>query len=82
VADANGVLLEPAPKRLFARVLDLTSGNKSSMLQDIEAGRKTEIRQLNGSISRLGSQSGVSTPFNDLLAGLVLSLEGSKATRE
>jgi 2-dehydropantoate 2-reductase len=82
VAYANGVLLEPAPKRLFARVLDLTSRNKSSMLQDIEAGRKTEIRQLNGSISRLGNLSGVSTPFNDLLAGLVLSLERSKATRE
>jgi 2-dehydropantoate 2-reductase len=77
VAYSNGILLKPSPKRLLARVLDLTSKNKSSMLQDIEARRKTEIRELNGSISRLGSLAGLSTPFNDLLVGLVLSLERS-----
>jgi 2-dehydropantoate 2-reductase len=78
VAHANGIVLKPSPKRLLARVLDSASKNKSSMLQDIEARRKTEIRQLNGSISRLGRLSGVSTPFNDLLAELVLSLERSQ----
>jgi 2-dehydropantoate 2-reductase len=78
VAHANGIVLKPSPKRLLARVLDSASKNKSSMLQDIEARRKTEIRQLNGSISRLGHLSGVSTPFNDLLAELVLSLERSQ----
>jgi 2-dehydropantoate 2-reductase len=77
-ARANGIHLEPPPKALLGRVLALTAGNKSSMLQDIEAGRKTEIRQLNGSISRLGRLVGVSTPFNDLLAKLVLSLERSQ----
>ena len=79
VAYANGVVLEPAPKQLFERVLAMTSRNKSSMLQDIEAGRKTEISQLNGSITRLGSLVGVSTPFNYLLTKLVLSLEGSQS---
>jgi 2-dehydropantoate 2-reductase len=79
VAHANGILLKPSPKQLLARVLDLTSKNKSSMLQDIEASRKTEIRELNGAISRLGNLAGVSTPLNDLLAGLVLSLESSQA---
>ncbi len=48
------------------------------MLQDIESGRKTEIRQLNGSITRLGVLVGVSTPFNYLLTMLVLSLERSE----
>src|SRR5207244_13124573 len=75
----NGVVHEPAPKRLFKNVLAITSRNKSSMLQDIEAGRKTEISQLNGSITRLGSLVGVSTPFNYLLTKLVLSLEGSQS---
>jgi 2-dehydropantoate 2-reductase len=78
VAEAKGILLEPSPKRLLARTLGLTPRNKSSMLQDIEAGRKTEIRQLNGSISRLGRLIGLSTPFNDLLTTLVLSLERSQ----
>ena len=78
VAQANGILLKPSPKSLLAKTLALTPGNKSSMLQDIEAGRKTEIRQLNGSISGLGNLVGVSTPFNDLLTNLVLALERSR----
>jgi len=78
VARASGILLKPSPKSLLAKVLAQTPRNKSSMLQDIEAGRKTEIRQLNGSISRLGSLMGVSTPFNDLLTKLVLALERSQ----
>ena len=75
VAQAKGIVLKPSPKRLLARTLELTSKNKSSMLQDIEAGRKTEIRQLNGSIARLGNRVGVSTPLNDLLTSLVIFLE-------
>ncbi len=75
VAHANGIPLIPNPKSLLAKTLALTRRNKSSMLQDIEARRKTEIRQLNGSISRLGSLAGVRTPFNDLLTKLVLALE-------
>jgi 2-dehydropantoate 2-reductase len=78
VALANGVLLEPSTKRLLARILSSTARNKSSMLQDLEAGRRTEIRQLNGSISKLGRSVGVSTPFNELLTRLVLFLEGPK----
>jgi len=78
VAQANGILLKPSPKSLLAKTLALTLRNKSSMLQDIEAGRKTEIRQLNGSISKLGNLVGVSTPFNDLLTNLVLALERSR----
>lgn len=78
VAQADGILLKPSPKSLLAKVLALTPRNKSSMLQDIEAGRKTEIRQLSGSISRQGSRVGVSTPFNDLLTKLALALERSQ----
>jgi len=78
VARASGILLKPPPKSLLAKVLAQTPRNKSSMLQDIEARRKTEIRQLNGSISRLGSLVGVSTPFNDILTKLVLAMERSQ----
>jgi 2-dehydropantoate 2-reductase len=75
LARANGILLKPTPKRLLARVLGLTSNNKSSMLQDLEAGRRTEIGQLNGYISRLGNRVGIGTPLNDLLTKMVLFLE-------
>ena len=80
VARAYGILLSPSPKRLFATILALTSRNKSSMLQDIEAGRRTEIRQLNGSILRLATQVGLSAPFNELLTKLVLFLERSQGS--
>lgn len=76
VAQANGIRLNPSPKSLLAKVLALTPRNKSSMLQDIESGRKTEIMQLNGSISRQGGFVGMSTPFNNLLTNLVRGLEG------
>jgi 2-dehydropantoate 2-reductase len=75
VARANGILLKPSPIRLLVRVLALTSMNKSSMLQDIEAGRRTEIKQLNGYLSHVGRRVKVSTPFNELLTNLLLFLE-------
>ena len=75
VARAHEILLKPSPKSLLATTLALTSRNKSSMFQDIQAGRKTEIMQLNGSISSQGRLVGVRTPFNDLLTNLVLALE-------
>ena len=75
VAEAKGILLKPSPEFLLEKTLALTSRNKSSMLRDIESGRKTEIRQLNGSISSQGRLVGVRTPFNDLLTNLVVALE-------
>jgi 2-dehydropantoate 2-reductase len=78
VARANGILLQPSPKLLLAKVLKSTRGNKSSMLQDILAGRRTEIGQLNGSISHLGRLVGVNTPLNDALTKLVHFLERSQ----
>lgn len=54
------------------RVARLTAPNKSSMLQDVLNGAKTtEIRFINGYISRLGRTYGIPTPVNDLLVKLV-----------
>lgn len=78
VAHAIGIVLRPSPRLLLAKVSTSTRGNKSSMLQDLEAGRKTEIGQVNGSISHLGKQVGVNTPLNHMLENLVFSLERSR----
>jgi 2-dehydropantoate 2-reductase len=40
--------------------------NKTSMLQDIENGRTTEIEMLAGAICRIGSELGIPTPVNEL----------------
>jgi 2-dehydropantoate 2-reductase len=44
---------------------------KSSMLQDLERGRKTEIDAINGSIVREGKRLGVPTPVNEVMMMLV-----------
>lgn len=53
----------------------LTGAAFPSMVADIRAGRPTEIRELNGIISELGRQHGISTPLNDTVVTLVLALE-------
>ena len=52
------------------------AGNhKPSMLQDIEAGRRTEIDYINGKIIEYGQQSGIPTPYNTMIRGLVKAFE-------
>jgi 2-dehydropantoate 2-reductase len=53
-----------------------TAGNhRPSMLQDIDAGRRTEIDYINGKIVEYGLQAGVATPYNSMVRGLVKALE-------
>ena len=61
-----------------AFVLKALSGvkdNKISMLQDIEAKRRTEIDTLNGAIVREGKKYGVATPYNETITYIIKSLE-------
>jgi 2-dehydropantoate 2-reductase len=52
------------------------AGNhKPSMLQDIEAGRRTEVDFINGKIIEYGYQAGMATPYNTMIRGLVKALE-------
>jgi 2-dehydropantoate 2-reductase len=53
------------------RVMEMTRPNVSSMLQDIRAGRRTEIESINGAIAHLGKELGVATPVNNWLTALV-----------
>ena len=81
VAQAAGFTLpEPLEDRL-RRVCTATAANRSSMLQDILAGRPTEIEALNGQVAARGAALSVPTPTNDLLTKLVRSLEQSVPRR-
>ncbi len=55
--------------------------HKPSMLQDIEAGRKTEIDFINGKIAEYGHKAGMATPYNTMVCGLVRALESKYASR-
>jgi 2-dehydropantoate 2-reductase len=77
VSRAERVRLAGDPRKLWRRTLLSTKANKSSMLQDIERGKMTEIRQLNGAILLRGKKRGIETPTNGILTRLVLGIEES-----
>ncbi|WP_025320996.1 ketopantoate reductase family protein [Deferrisoma camini] len=52
-----------------------TKDNKVSMLQDVEAGRPTEIGNLNEVIVREGQRLGIPTPYNQAVTWLVRGVE-------
>jgi len=57
-------------------VLDtLSPQGKTSMLQDIEAGRKTEIEIFGGKVVELGQTYAVPTPVNQTLVRIIQVLE-------
>jgi 2-dehydropantoate 2-reductase len=77
VADAQGIVLDSDPVELFhyAARKDVAYDHKPSMLQDVQAGRPTEIDFLNGAIVTYGERHGVDTPLNRALTALVKGLE-------
>jgi 2-dehydropantoate 2-reductase len=80
VAQKKGAL----PKaNLTSRVLEVcraTAQNRSSMGQDIDNRRRTEIDFLNGAIVREGEILGVPTPVNRTLTYLVKTIEANFST--
>jgi 2-dehydropantoate 2-reductase len=82
VAKADGAVLEV--EALLERVHTVsrnTAENRSSMLQDLERGGRTEIDAINGWIARLGSEKGIDCPVNRALTLLVKAAEAVGATR-
>jgi 2-dehydropantoate 2-reductase len=77
VADAQGIVLDQSPEDLFdfAARREVAYDHKPSMLQDVEAGRATEIDFLNGAIVEFGERHGVAAPLNRVLTALVKGLE-------
>ncbi|MDD5502484.1 MAG: 2-dehydropantoate 2-reductase [Candidatus Thermoplasmatota archaeon] len=77
VADARGIKLPESITAKVIEVIQATAANKSSMLQDIERGKRTEIDSINGEISRIGKIHDVPTPYNDAVVALVKGIERS-----
>jgi 2-dehydropantoate 2-reductase len=82
VAEAQGILLDSDPDELVTHAQNVAHGHRASMLQDVEAGRPTEVDFLNGGIVRFGREHGVSTPLNEAIWALVRGLEAGLSDEE
>lgn len=71
--------LEPGDIDSFLKIIDtLHPENKTSMLQDIEAGRKSEVDLFAGTVIQLGKKYNVATPVNEMLYRIIQALEEMK----
>ncbi len=80
VAHASGVVLPfDDPVGYVEGVCRATAANRSSMLQDVEAGRPTEIDSINGVLIAEGARLGVPTSVNETVWRLIRGLGGNHA---
>jgi 2-dehydropantoate 2-reductase len=72
---ANVNLVEKDIADWYTFLNTLNPGGKTSMLQDIEAGRKTEVEIFGGKVIELGKMYGIPTPINAVLYHAIKVME-------
>jgi len=83
VAEASGIRLPSGDwVERTRRVAAATAQNRSSMLQDLERGRRTEIEAITGEVVRQARALGVSVPLNESILHLLLAAERGQASRQ
>jgi 2-dehydropantoate 2-reductase len=76
VAKADGMSLDYEERwEAIIGVLNRAIGGKPSMLQDVEASRRTEIEVINGAIVAAGKKVGVQTPVNATMVAMIDALQ-------
>lgn len=79
IARAAGIALKVDDPEAHVRAFAArVAGAKPSLLQDLEAGRATEIDYINGAVPREAAKLGLAAPVNSVLTGLVKSLEAPR----
>jgi 2-dehydropantoate 2-reductase len=77
VARKKGVHIEEDPIEKVRKAIEATRENRSSMGQDFDHRRKTEIDVINGAVVREAQPLGISVPFNQAVTDLVKAIEKS-----
>lgn len=72
IAKAEGVrntesMIDETIKHLHTMIPE----GKTSMLQDVEAGRKTEVEMFAGTVIKLGKEFGIPTPYNKIIKEMI-----------
>jgi len=76
VAAACDIKLDPPDVFDYLTVVaEQTANNRSSMLLDVEFGRRTEIEEIAGKIVQSGRESGIETPVTSALLSMIRYIE-------
>ena len=68
IAKAEGVCnTESMINETIEHLHTMIPEGKTSMLQDVEAGRKTEVEMFAGTVIKLGKEVGIPTPYNKII---------------
>jgi 2-dehydropantoate 2-reductase len=76
---AKGITVPEADPMTAIKKFCKVKFNKPSMLQHVEAGKRTEIDSLNGVIVEEGRTHGIPTPFNEALTLMVRAIDARNA---
>ena len=75
VARMSGAFVQEGIVHVVDAICVETEQNRSSMLQDVSAGRRTEIDFINGEIARRAQARGLDAPLCTMLTALMKGLE-------
>jgi len=75
VAEAQGIVVRKDAVSHVLEVAKATAGNRSSMGQDIDNQRQTEVEAINGVVVREAKRLGMQVPVNRTLTALVETLQ-------
>ena len=76
VAKAEGIQnTETMVDEALKHLKTMTPDGKTSMLQDVEAGRKTEVDMFAGTVIELGKKHGIPTPYNKIMKEMIGIIE-------
>jgi 2-dehydropantoate 2-reductase len=79
VARAAGIELHDDPWEMNVLATRRGSAHFPSMLEDVEAGRATEVELINGALVREARRHGVDAPLQEAILALVLGRESAYA---
>ena len=75
VAQQKGIRVEGNPIKKVKHTAEATRENRSSMGQDFDHKRRTEIDAINGAVVKVAQRLGMSTPYNQIITDLVKVIE-------
>ncbi len=83
IAKAEGIRnTDTMIEETIAHLKKMVPWGKTSMLQDVEAGRKTEVDMFAGTVIDFGKKHHIPTPYNSVLRNMIKIIEEDQTIKE